>query len=189
MTIRQRLAPAFFQQDTEIPRSGLPLAKLRHEYADSRHRWDQQVLDELDENAVYEWRWDDEDQVFHANRCEIAALTAKQVQLAERFTGDSDRQTHPPEQLIEMGAPDQQDRDQWRVKYAFGRAIRPKLEEQLASSVHGLEASSAVVERIEERLANRERHSPLGFPTYTDTLTGRPERSLPEKVNWQKEGF
>jgi hypothetical protein len=183
MTTRPQLLEMLYEQDAAIPQSGLPLAKQRHQYAESRHRWDQQVIDELDDNAVYEWRWDSEDQVFHAARREVAELTARQVQLAGQFA--SDIQTHLLSQPIELGESYQQDSDQWRVKYGFGWALRPTLEEQLASSAHALEASRDDVERIEEDLANRERHSPLDFLAQL----GHSERPNLGKVNWQQEGF
>jgi hypothetical protein len=158
--------------------------------AEFRYESDRKTLAELDDNAVYEWRYDGESQIHRATKREIVKRTPKQIRLAPEYRGES--QTFLPRQQLEAGEFVRHGKGWWKPDYVFGWVIRPEIKEQLANSARWLESSRNELLRVELAIINDE---PLISPDQQRMIdlmmshSAKSEQPATPKINWQQEGF
>ena len=184
-------AQQLFGYDPETtPQRELEKAKWSFSEAKSRFNTDTRVLNELDDNAVYEWWCSGENAIYQTEKRKISKRTAKQIRLAPIHQGD--KQTFLPRQQLEAGEFVRRGNGCWRPKFVFGRIIWPQLKEQLAKSARWLERRRTDLDLVELAIACDELLISSEQWQLIEMIMGHAEKSVPPvtlKVNWQQEGF
>ncbi|QDT48900.1 hypothetical protein Pan258_29470 [Symmachiella dynata] len=182
-------ARQLFDYDAAItPQRELEHAKRWLREAEIRHRLDQQALDDLDDNTVYEWSYDSSSQCHFAIKREIAKRTPKQIRLAPKHTGD--KQTYLPRQPLEAGELVVHGNGWWLPDFVFGWVIRPALIEQYGASSAKVEEFRVDVRRIENAIASHELVLNQHQSGLVDLFMQIGEAETVRKpVDWKMEGF
>ncbi|MEX1028118.1 MAG: hypothetical protein WD049_08965 [Candidatus Paceibacterota bacterium] len=132
------------------PQKELADARRRAKEAEARYQNDKQLLSKLDDTVVYEWRQNDEHG--YARPRTVTKQTAKQVRLAPHY--DDQKQTYLSREQLEAGEFVSHGKGWWKPDFAYGWAIRPRLEDQLEESRELLLRGHVELHRIEEAIAN-----------------------------------
>ncbi|MCH7686513.1 MAG: hypothetical protein IH899_07510 [Planctomycetes bacterium] len=184
-------AQQLFGYDPETtPQRELEHATRSFREAEMWHESNTETLAGLDDNAVYEWRYDGEAQIHRATKREIVKRTPKQIRLAPKHPYE--RQTYLPRQPLESGELVRRGTGWWLPDYVFGWVIRPKVKEQLTVSSHWLEDSRANLQRVELAIINDELLITPDQRRMIDLIMGLVAKSKqPDtpQINWQQEGF
>ena len=175
---------------TRPPQRELEHATRWFREAQSRYISNRETLAELDDNAVYEWWYDGENDIHRATKREIVKRTPQQIRLASEYRGES--QTFLPRHQLEAGEYVRHGRGWGGTDYVFGWAMRPKLKEQLDKSVRRLESSRNELQRVELAIINDElliSPDQQRMIEIVSRVIAESEQPDTLKVNWQQEGF
>lgn len=185
------LAQVVFGYDPDAtPERELKKAEQSLREAARRCESDREILAELDDNAVYEWRLDTEHNTYVASKRDISKRTRKQIRLVSRYRGG--RQTYLPRQQLEAGELVRQGTGWWLPDYALGWALRPHLETQLASSAQWLECCRNELETLELAFIEDElviTHDQRRTIEVIVGLTANRRQSDDTKASWLRDGF
>jgi hypothetical protein len=188
---RLEFAQQLFGYDPDVtPQRELDHATRCLWEAEIRYESNRKTLAELDDDAVYEWKYTGESQIHRATKREIVKRTPKQIRLAAQYRGE--RQTYLPRQQMEAGECVRQGTGWWLPDFVFGWVIRPKVKEQLANSARWLENSRANLQRVELAIINDELLISPDQQRMIDLMMGlvaKSKQPASPQVNWQQEGF